>query len=138
LFLKLHVLYNNARHIIVALLKDSNMTQTAMTLRERAAAKWQAVKPVAIALAIGLVSGPLISNYVGWQVTSGTARAQMHAGIVEQQAAFCDVNARAEVKDPGKLDWSARNDLAKKWAIMPGQTSAESDVAYACAGKLAA
>ena len=114
------------------------MTQTPMTLRQTAAAKWQTFKPVAIALVIGLVSGPLISNYLGWQVTSSTARAQIHAGIVEQQAAFCEVKARADMKDPGKLDWSARNDLAKKWAVMPGQTSADSDVAYACAGKLAA
>ena len=33
---------------------------------------------------------------------------QEQAGIVEQMASFCDAQARAEVQDPSKLEWSAR------------------------------
>jgi hypothetical protein len=109
-----------------------------MTAWENAVAKWTAVKPAAIALAIGLVAGPLISNAIGWQVTSHTARAELHAGIVEQQAVFCEARARAAVPTAAKLDWDARYALAGKWAVMPGSDPADSDVTSACARKLAA
>ncbi len=108
-----------------------------MTAWENAASKWSAAKPAAIALAIGLVAGPLISNYIGWQVTSGTARAEVHAGIVEQQAMFCEARARAAMPTAAKLDWTARYELAGKWAVMPGSAPADSDVTSACATKLA-
>jgi hypothetical protein len=108
-----------------------------MTAWENAASKWTAAKPAAIALAIGLVAGPLISNYIGWQVTSGTARAEIHAGIVEQQAMFCEARARAAMPTAAKLDWTARYELAGKWAVMPGSAPADSDVTSACATKLA-
>jgi hypothetical protein len=78
----------------------------------------------------------LITNYAGWQVTSGTANAQLRAGVVEQQALFCDARARADVQDPGTLGWSARRELAQKWAVMPGASSADSDVVSACTDKL--
>jgi len=99
--------------------------------------RWETAKPLAFAFAIGLVTGPLVSNYVGWQVTSRTARADLHAGIVEQQAIFCEARARADVSAPDKLGWDARYELAKKWAIMPGATEPPSGVASACASKLA-
>jgi hypothetical protein len=99
---------------------------------------WTTHKPRIIAFAIGLLVGPFISNYAGWQVTSRTAQAEMHAGIVEQQALFCEARARSDVAAPDKLGWDARYDLAKKWAIMPGAAGAQSGVASACAGKLAA
>jgi hypothetical protein len=86
---------------------------------------------------IGLIAGPIITSIAGWQVLSGTARDQLRSGMVEQQATFCAANARIEVPDTSKLDYSARNDLAKKWAVMPGTTTAESDVTNACARKLA-
>lgn len=109
-----------------------------MTTWENAKARWATAKPLAIALAIGLVTGPFISNYLGWQVTSNAAHAQLRAGVVERTALFCEERARADNNDPGKLDWSARNDLAKKWAIVPGAASVESDVTSECARKLAA
>ncbi len=99
-------------------------------------AQWVERKPQLIALAIGLVAGPLISNYLGWQVTSANARTQVRAGIVEQQATYCEVRARTAVEAPGKLDWSARLELARKWAIMPGNEAADSDVANACERRL--
>jgi len=87
-------------------------------------------------LAIGLVAGPLISNYMGWQVTNRTAQAEVHAGIVEQQAVYCEARARADVPAAGALDWTARYQLAVKWAAM-GTAPADSDVTSACARKLA-
>ena len=108
-----------------------------MTTWESAVSKWRTAKPLAIALAIGLVAGPLISNYVGWQVTSRTARAEIHAGIVDQQAMFCEARARADVAAPGELDWTKRYELAVKWAQMPGAGPVDSDVTSACARKLA-
>ena len=104
--------------------------------RTQWSAQWVERKPQVIALAIGLVAGPLISNYLGWQVTSGNARTQVRAGIVEQQATYCEVRARTAVEAPGKLDWSARLELARKWSVMPGTDSADSDVANACERKL--
>jgi hypothetical protein len=99
---------------------------------------FKSAKPAAIALVVGLIAGPLISNYVGWQVTSHAAQAQVQAGIVEQQALFCEARARADVTTPQSLSYTARYDLAKKWATMPGATEAQSGVVSACGGKLAA
>jgi hypothetical protein len=102
-----------------------------------AAAKWESAKPKVIYLAIGLIAGPVITNMAGLQVTSGAAQNRVRAGIVEQQALFCEAKARADVAEPGKLEWSARADLAKKWAAMPGATATDSNVVSACASKLA-
>jgi len=110
---------------------------TTSTMMERASAKWEAIKPIVFALAIGLIAGPLISNWAGWQVTSGAAHKQMRAGIVDLEAKYCEIAARAAVSDPEKLDWSARSELAKKWAVMPGSKDADYDVTSACASKLA-
>ena len=107
------------------------------TTMQTATARWHTVKPKLIYLVIGLIAGPIITSIAGWQVLSGTARDQTHAGIIEQQATFCAASARIEMPDTSKLDYTARNDLAKKWAVMPGTTTAESDVTNACARKLA-
>jgi hypothetical protein len=104
---------------------------------QTAAARWQTAKPKIIYLVIGLIAGPLITNFAGWQVLSGTARDQTRAGIVEFQAVICSTQARTEIADPSKLEWTARSELAKKWAVMPGGTTADSEVASACARKLA-
>jgi hypothetical protein len=107
------------------------------TTMQTTAARWQTIKPKVIYLAIGLVAGPLITSFAGLQVLSGTARDRAHAGIVESQAMICAARARTEVADTSKLEWTARTDLAKKWAVMPGSTTADADVASTCAGKLA-
>lgn len=107
------------------------------TWGDRLAARWNSVKPIAFALAIGLVAGPLISNYVGWQVTRGSAERQSQASAIEQQALICAAQARLEVADTAALDWSARSNLAEKHAVMPGRTAADSGVASACGSILA-
>jgi hypothetical protein len=99
---------------------------------------WQTAKPLAFAFAAGLIIGPIATNYVGWQVTSHTAQAEIRAGIVEQQALFCAAQARTDVAAPEKLGWEARYELAKKWSIMPGTSEAQIGVAGICANKLAA
>ncbi len=108
-----------------------------MTQSSSFSSAWLTWKPRVIALAVGLVAGPLISNWLGWQVTSGSARTAMRDSVVQSQALICEAQARADVKEPGKLDYSGRSDLAKKWAVMPGAKEADRDVATACASRLA-
>ena len=112
-------------------------TENAVNTENVVVAKWRQYKPQVVALAIGLAVGPILTNYMGWQLTTGAADARLRAGIVEQQASFCAANARADVVEPGKLEWSQRSDLAKKWSVMPGRSEVDSDVVSACAGKLA-
>ena len=114
------------------------MTDHAATMRQTAAAKWAAAKPVAIGLAVGLIAGPVISGLAGVQVRTGTAQAAARAGVVEQQAAFCAERARAAAGGTAPLDWQARTDLARKWAAMPGSAVVDPEVVYACSGKLPA
>jgi hypothetical protein len=102
----------------------------------RVAERWKGVNRIVRALGIGLIMGPFISNWAGWQVTAGSAHAQARAGVVEQQV--CEQTARADVANAGMLDWTAHSELAKKWLVMPQAPSADSDVTSACAGKLAA
>lgn len=109
-----------------------------MTTMRTVQAKWQAAKPIVFALAIGLVAGPLISNYMGWQVTHASAQTQMRDNVTEQLAMICAARAKADVADTGALDWSARNELAKKWVVTAGAPLADLDVADACARRLAA
>ena len=114
------------------------MTNHAATMRETAAAKWAAAKPIAMGLAIGLIAGPIASGLAGFQVRTSTAQAAARAGAVEQQAAFCAERARAASSGTALLDWQGRTDLARKWAAMPGSTVVDPEVVYACAGKLPA
>ena len=110
---------------------------SATTMKTTVASRWESAKPKLLYLVIGLVIGPIITSVAGWQVSSSSANSRVHAGIVEQQALFCEAKARADVADPKKLEWSARSDLAKKWAVMPGTTTTDYDVISACANKLA-
>jgi hypothetical protein len=106
------------------------------TMRENAAAKWAKAKPVAIGLAIGLIAGPIISGFAGFQVRTSTAQAAARANVVEQQAGFCAERARAATPNAAALGWQARGELARQWAAMPGSTLVDPDVVYACSGKL--
>lgn len=108
-----------------------------MAITASTASAWESAKPKVMYLIIGLIAGPIITNMAGWQVLSGTAREQVEASITEQQASFCAVRARSEVPVTSQLDYTARNDLAKKWAVMPGATTAQPDIISACARKLA-
>ncbi len=97
----------------------------------------------AIALVVGLIAGPIISNLIGWQVSSGTMEEQLGAAVVEQQALFCEERARA---DPAytdaaafkALNFNAKREFVTPHAQMPGQGSADSAVVRACVNELGA
>src|SRR5688572_17841782 len=80
---------------------------------------WHLKKGLAYAFLVGMLVGPFVSSYFGVQVMSRNARAELQSGIVEIQASICDALARADVKQTSKLDWSARRELATKYAVMP-------------------
>lgn len=102
-----------------------------------AAAKWAEWKLVVIGAGIGLIAGPIISSFAGFQIRTSTAAATERAGIVEQQAMFCAERARAAQPAAGATtDWQARSTLARQWAVMPGASLADPDVVYACASRL--
>jgi len=113
------------------------MSSHTPTMRERAAARWAAAKPVAIALCLGLVAGPIVTSMAGFQVTRGTAQAATRAAVVEQQARFCEERVRAAVPEAGRLDWSRSYELSRQWSIMPGSAVPDIEVAQACARRLA-
>ena len=99
--------------------------------------RWESMKPVVLGMIAGLIIAPIFSGAMGWQVTSTTMRKKVHSAVVEQQVNFCIARARAAVEDPSKLEYTARNKLAKKWAIMPWLTSADSEVISGCTNGLA-
>jgi len=112
------------------------MSSHAPTLRARAEARWLAIKPIATGLAVGLIAGPIISGFAGFQVRTSTAEAATRAGILEQQAMFCAERARAATPNTAGLGWQQRGELARRHATMPGSTSADPDVVYACSTRL--
>lgn len=110
----------------------------AMSAARRLGAALRVAPAVIVALALGLFAGPFLSNALGWQITPGAALAQARAGLVELQSDYCDARARDDMDEPhGQLGWRIRNDLANKWARMPGSDKVEFDVVRACAQKLA-
>lgn len=102
-----------------------------------AGARWAVAKPLLLALGVGLVAGPVISGVVGFQMRTSTAQTLIRNGVVEQQSLFCSGRAHADTPDTSRLDWSGRNDLARRFAAMPGSTVVDPDVARACADRLA-
>jgi hypothetical protein len=100
-------------------------------------------KNPAIALVVGLIAGPIISNLLGWQVSNSTMEEEVGAAVVEQQALFCEERARA---DPAYTDaaalkalqFNAKREFVTPHAQMPGQDSADSAVVRACTKKLEA
>jgi len=99
--------------------------------------QWDSKKQLILGIIIGLLVGPLISGTMGWQVSRAFLVRSVHKAVVSQQSAFCEFRARAEVKEPGKMEFTARYELAEKWAKLPGQTDTDSDVVSACADGLA-
>ena len=112
------------------------MSSHTATFGEKTAAQWARAKPIAIGLAIGLIAGPMISGYAGWQVRASTAQAATRAGVVEQQAAFCAERARAASPAAASLDWQAKSDLARRWAAMPGSNAVDPTVVNECSRRL--
>ena len=112
--------------------------QAVLRLAGSAACGLRAAGPIVTALMIGLALGTAVSGLVGWQVPKAIARSQLETAVNEQQALFCESQARADNPQASGLGPNARRDLAGKWAIMPGAKSAKRGVTDACARKLAA
>lgn len=100
-------------------------------------AVWQTIKTPLLALAIGLVAGPLIAASAGWTVWSGAAKAQLRASVIEQGASYCAARVRTDVSNPGALSFDERSALAKQWSMVPGSSEPDADINQACAFKLA-
>jgi hypothetical protein len=98
--------------------------------------RWTAVQPRVLALCAGLVLGPIISSFMGWQVLAGTARTQSEAAVVATQATICESRARVENANPAALDWNARQDLAKRSGLTVTGGSEDYNVTRACADRL--
>jgi hypothetical protein len=112
------------------------MTSRLTTLRNDVSARWQSAKPMLTGLVIGLIAGPIVSGMTGFQVRTSTAEAATRAGIVEQQASFCNERARAAGPIASSLGWQERGDLARRFASMSEGATADPDVVFACSSKL--
>jgi hypothetical protein len=98
---------------------------------------WRPKKGLIPAFIVGLVVGPLALSYFGVTVTSRTARADLHDGILQLEASLCDTRARAEVKTPNLLESSARRDLATKHATKGADGNTNYELIGLCSSKLA-
>ena len=102
------------------------------TLKE----KWAKVKPTLMAIGFGLIVGPFISNALGWQVTSGALDKKLEAALLDLQVNFCVEKVKAAGVNTKGIDFGARRDIAKKWAVMPGQDSADYEVMRGCSDRI--
>jgi len=93
-------------------------------------------KPFVFGLVVGLLVGPLVSGLMGWQVSSAFLTRSVRNAVVTQQVDFCKMRVLANVKNPEKLDYTARYAVAEQWAKLPGTTAADSDVVSACTDQL--
>jgi hypothetical protein len=119
-------------------MKIAWIAPSTLTARDRWSALWRSPWTPALTLVVGLIAGPFISSAFGWQVSADTARTQARASMIELQAAYCNAQARADVRESGvQLDWRVRTDLAQRWAAMPGSIGPNPDVVRACERKLA-
>lgn len=105
-----------------------------MSMLKNVGETWNAWVPFMKGLAVGVILGPIIFLWLGWGVTSSALNGQLRASLVKSEAGICAARALLENKDAAKLAYDARNKLAEKWSIMPGQKAgtADSDVSYAC------
>lgn len=104
----------------------------------RASSSWDRMRPLAIALVIGLIAGPILSAVFGWQVLQSTANKRSEQATVAVQAQICAAQARIADPRAADLSWAARGELAERWAVMPGSTESAPGVASACSNMLAA
>lgn len=109
-----------------------------MAMKQTLSEKWARWKPVLGGLVIGLVLGPFLSSYMGWQVTTGTMQDRVENAAVRIQAEVCEWRARRNVDNPSALGSDARRDVAEKYALMPWEDEGERHfrVVTECASQL--
>ena len=95
-------------------------------------------RPRIFFLVIGLVLGPFISSWLGWQVTTGTMEEAAKDAVVAYRAGLCVERAQSdpEVTPDVLKDYSARRELAEKWAFLPGEEKADFAVISECSSRL--
>lgn len=110
-----------------------------MSIKHSVVKKWTQWKPVLGGLVIGLVAGPILSAYLGWQVSTDTMREQIEATSVGVQSRVCVWRAREAAQNSAEMGYNDRLELAKKYALMPWMEagSANYDVVSACTNELA-
>ena len=97
-------------------------------------------KPRILFVVIGLVLGPFISGWLGWQVTAGTMDSAVQDAVVDYRAELCAKRAQADPEaTPAVLEnYSDRRKLAEKWAALPGEEEIDRDVVNKCNSRLSA
>ena len=95
-------------------------------------------RPRIFFLVIGLILGPLISSWLGWQVTTGTMEEATEDAVVSYRAGLCVERAQSDPEATPEVlkDFSARRELAKKWAVLPGEEKADAAVTNECNSRL--
>jgi hypothetical protein len=100
--------------------------------------RWSWIKPAFWGLVVGLIAGPTLSGYMGWQVLADTAKRNVQTAVVKQEAHTCALLAREHKPGADKLGYGQRHDLAQKYAKLPWSTDANYRVVDACADDLSA
>jgi len=110
--------------------KTNGTTRTGEIIQE-----W---KPRILFLVIGLVVGPFISGWLGWQVTAGTMDSAVSDAVVSYRAGLCAERARSDSETTAAMlgDRSGRRELAQQWAVLPGEEKADSAVVRECTQRL--
>jgi hypothetical protein len=99
--------------------------------------RWVWIKPALWGLVVGLIAGPAISGYMGWQLLSSTAQNEVKTAVYDQEAKTCAMLAREHVPDPSALDYTKRRALAEQYAKLPWDQSQDYRVVDACSDALA-
>lgn len=99
---------------------------------------WERWKPLLGGLALGLVVGPFLSGYLGWQVTSATLHESVEDAIVQQQARMCAMLARQEEDGAAlaEMGYVPRREVAKRHAGFPWNDTYEHVVTNRCTNLL--
>ena len=104
---------------------------------------WVTAKPYLVGLVIGAVAVPVIGIWGGQLVTAGTLNNQVTSATVDTQARICAALARNHhlaaggESLAGHQNRQAREALAREFAVMPGQETADDAVRRACTNLLA-
>lgn len=95
-------------------------------------------RPRIFFLVIGLILGPFISSWLGWQVTTGTMEKATKDAVVTYRAGLCVERAQSdpEVTPDVLKDYSVRRKIAEKWAVLPGEEKADVFVTNECSSRL--
>lgn len=112
------------------------MSQIDLETPRRKPSLWERYQPLLGGLAVGLVVGPLLSAYLGWQVTPVTVQKHVQRAVVRQQTAMCEMLARRDHPDTTLMDYTERRDLAEEYGTFPWNDAQQYTVINDCAAAL--